>query len=258
VPSRSLTVAIPALNEERNIAAAIGSVLEAAAAVPSLSVEIIVLDDGSTDRTAEIVEGLCRDHANVRLLRNPHNCGLGASLRRAIADGRGEKFLVVPGDNDMPRATLDLLFRSAYLADVVMCYFLNGEIRGRVRFVLSNLFLLAYTSLFDLYIQYINGPAVYPTAMLRALDLRSTRFSIVAEINVKLLRQGCTFAELPSNRQTGNRGSTSLSLRSLAETVHILSHLLAEVHFLNRQRFGSRPVRVPLSVMVAAPSPAGR
>jgi hypothetical protein len=123
MPPRSLTVASPALNEERNIAAAIRSVLEAAATVPELSVEIIAIDDSSTDRTAEIIEGLCRDHANLRLLRNPRNIGLGASLRRAIADGRGEKFLVVPGDNDMPRATVELLFRSAYLADVVMCYF---------------------------------------------------------------------------------------------------------------------------------------
>ncbi len=250
MPPRSITVAIPALNEERSIAAAIRSVLQAAATVPELSVEIIAIDDGSTDRTAEIIEGLCRDHANVRLLRNPRNIGLGASLRRAIADGQGEKFLVVPGDNDMPRATLDLLFRSAYLADVVMCYFLNDELRGRVRFIVSNVFMLIYTTLFDLYVQYINGPAVYPTARLRELDLRSTRFSIVAEINIKLLRQGCTFAEVPSHRQTGIHGSTSFSIRSLAETVQVLLHVVSEVHFRSRQRFGRRPVRVPLSVVV--------
>ena len=250
VLSRSLTVAIPALNEERNIAAAIRSVLEAAMTVRELAVEIIVIDDGSTDRTAEIVETLCREHTNVRLLRNPRNIGLGASLRRAIAEGRGEKFLFVPGDNDMPRATLELLFRNAYLADVVMCYFLNDEIRGRVRFMVSNVFMLIYTTLFDLYVQYINGPAVYPTSRLRELDLRSTRFSIVAEINVKLLRQGCTFAEVPSHRQTGMHGSTSFSVKSLVETTKILLHVIAEVHFRNRARFAKRPVRVPLAVVV--------
>jgi hypothetical protein len=150
----------------------------------------------------------------------------------------------------MPRGTLELLFRSAYLADVVMCYFLNDEIRGRVRFVVSNVFMLIYTTLFDLYVQYINGPAVYPTARLRELDLRSTRFSIVAEINVKLLRQGCSFAEVPSHRQTGMHGSTSFSLKSLAETTKILLHVIAEVHFRNRERFGKRPMRVPLAVVV--------
>src|SRR5262245_59686202 len=124
-PAGSLTVAIPAFNEEANIAGTVATVIASAATVPDLRVEILVVDDGSADRTAEIVSNLSRQGNGVRLMRNPTNMGLGASIRRAIGSAQGEKFLIVPGDNDIPADTLDLLLRNAYAADVVMCYFHN-------------------------------------------------------------------------------------------------------------------------------------
>lgn len=240
----TLTVAIPALNEERNIASTIDSVLAAAAKAPGLAVEVLVIDDGSRDRTAEIVADLSRTHANVRLLRNPRNLGLGASIRKAIMEATGERFVIVPGDNDMPRTTLEVLFRNANAADVVMVYFLNDEIRGRARYLMSEAFRHIYSTIFDLYIKYLNGPAVYPVAMLREMKLRSTRFSIVAEINVRLLRQGLSYAELPSVRQMGMAGSTSASMRSLAEAARVFAGLLLDVFFREPHRYAKRPVRV--------------
>lgn len=248
VPANSLTVAIPALNEEKNIEGAIRSVFVAAAKVPGLRLEIIVIDDGSRDRTAEIVRGLAQQHDNVRMIQNPVNIGLGASIRRAIEVASMEKFLFIPGDNDIPVSTLELLFSNAHVADVVMTYFHNDEFRGRQRYLLSALFWLIYTTSFDLYVLYVNGPAVYPTGMLRQLNLHSTRFSIVAEINVKLLRQGVSFVELPSNRQVGMEGSTSASWLSLLETARVYLQVFADVHFRERERYGKRPVRRPYTL----------
>ena len=159
-----------------------------------------------------------------------------------------EKFLFIPGDNDIPASTLELLFSNAYAADVVMTYFHNDERRGRMRYLLSNLFRVIYTTSFDLYVVYVNGPAVYPTARLRQLDLHSTRFSIVAEINVKLLRQGVSFVELPSNRQVGMEGSTSASWRSLVETARVYLQIFADVYFRERERYAKRPVRRPYTL----------
>lgn len=247
-PANSLTVAIPALNEEKNIEGAVRSAVAAAAKVPGLSVEIIVIDDGSRDRTAEIVRGLAKQYHNVRMIQNPVNIGLGASIRRAIDAAAMEKFLFIPGDNDIPASTLELLFSNAHVADVVMTYFHNDEHRGRMRYLLSNLFRVIYTTTFDLYVVYVNGPAIYPTAKLRALNLHSTRFSIVAEINVKLLRQGVSFVELASNRQVGMEGSTSASWRSLLETARVYSQTLVDVYWRERERFSKRPVRQPYTV----------
>lgn len=251
---RSLTVAIPALNEERDIKETLAAVLASAAEVRDLRVEILVVDDGSTDRTAEIVRNLSQQQGSIRLIQNTINIGVGASIRRAIEAARGEKFLVVPGDNDIPADTLELLFKNAYAAEVVMCYFHNNESRGRFRFLVSTLFMLIYTTCFDLYVQYVNGPAVYPVERLRDLKLHSTRFSIIAEINVKLLRQGVTFVEVPSDRQGGREGSTSLNFRSLIETFRVFFQVLLDVYIRHPARYAYRPVRLPykLSLFPAA------
>jgi hypothetical protein len=144
----------------------------------------------------------------------------------------------------MPIATLEMLFRNATTADVVMTYFLDDEMRGRARYLLSAAFRLIYTTVFDLYVIYLNGPAIYPVATLRELELRSTRFSIVAEINVRLLRQGLTFIELPSLRQTGSAGSTSASLRSFVEAARVFAGLVGDVCFREREKYSKRPTRV--------------
>jgi len=253
--AQSLTVAIPALNEEENIEVTIRTVLAAAGKVRGLKLELLVVDDGSTDRTAEIVQRLGVEFPEVRLLRNPQNIGLGASIRRAIQEASSEKFLFIPGDNDIPSSALDLLIGNAHAADIVMVYFHNDECRGRKRYLMSTLFKLIYTTVFDLYIQYINGPAVYPVAQLRALDLHSTRFSIVAEINVKLLRQGLSFVEFSSNRQTGLVGSTSFTFRTLVETVRVFMQVLVDVFFRDRPRYAHRPERLTYEVTLSSVGP---
>jgi glycosyltransferase involved in cell wall biosynthesis len=242
-PGTSLTVGIPAFNEQGNIAATIAAVLAAASRAPGLRIEILVVDDGSSDRTPDIVRGIACDQPGVRLIQNSRNLGLGQSVRRAIGEATGDRFMIVPGDNDMPAATLELLFRNAAAADVVMTYFVNEEIRGRLRYLVSEVFRLTYTTLFDLYVVYLNGPAVYPAAKLRELTIRSTRFSIVAEINVKLLRQGLTFAEVASTRQTGLAGSSSFSARNLFEAARVLFGLLLDVYVKEPGRYGKKPVR---------------
>ena len=92
----------------------------------------------------------------------------------------------------------------------------------------------------------VTGEHYAYVAELRKLRLFSTRFSIVAEINVKLLRQGVTFLEVASYRQVGMKGSTSFSLRNLAETATVFWRLLYEVYFGNPKAYSKRPVRVTL------------
>lgn len=244
----SLTVAIPAFNEEENIRETIETVLRSAAKVTDLDLDILVVDDGSVDDTSKIVGEAAECYKNVRLIRNPRNMGLGSSIRRAIDEAKGERFIIIPGDNDMPEDALDLMFKNASAADIVMIYFHNDECRGRTRYLISEAFRLIYTSIFNLYVMYINGPAIYPTSKLRELYLGATRFSIVAEINVKLLRQGLSFIELPSERHQGLDESSPVSLPSLLEATKIFMQLVFDVFIRERKKYSKLPIRIPFIV----------
>jgi glycosyltransferase involved in cell wall biosynthesis len=87
-----VSVVIPAYNEESAIAGALGRIREATASLPET--ELIVVDDGSTDRTAEIARAV----PGVRVIRHPYNKGNGASVKAGIMAATGEAVLVIDAD----------------------------------------------------------------------------------------------------------------------------------------------------------------
>jgi len=90
-----LSLVFPVFDEEENV----GPLLEAALA-PRLAspFEIIVVDDGSSDGSASIVEALCRSDGRVRLLRHPANRGYGAALRSGLRAARGDLVFFTDAD----------------------------------------------------------------------------------------------------------------------------------------------------------------
>ncbi len=85
---------------------------------------------------------------------------------------------------------------------------------------------------------------MYATKKLKKLDIKSTRFSITAEIAIKMLRSGCTLYEIAGKMQTGVEGSTSLSFKNLSEIILTFMRLVYEIYYEKRDFFNHRPVRV--------------
>ncbi len=84
-----LSVIVPAYNEAEAIGDHLDRILEYADQHPS-GLEVLVVDDGSTDRTADLVEAAAERDPRIRLLRQPANAGKGAAVRRGLAEARGE------------------------------------------------------------------------------------------------------------------------------------------------------------------------
>jgi dolichyl-phosphate beta-glucosyltransferase len=106
-------VVIPAYNEEKRLPATLDRVL---AWLDSQSLEfreVIVVNDGSTDGTAALVEGLRDAHAYLRLLNNPGNRGKGYSVRHGVLDARGEWVLFSDADLSTPIEDAARLFAAA-------------------------------------------------------------------------------------------------------------------------------------------------
>jgi len=244
MPPFSLTVMIPALNEEQVLESTFNNVIQAAQKINGLTLDVVIVNDGSSDNTRKVADSIQQKHESTRVIHHSTNRGIGASLQEVVKDAEGEKIVIIPGDNDLPFDLIYSLFSNAHKADLVSCFFLNREKRGRKRNILSTWFGLFYMIAFNVFLQYINGPCVYPTKMLRELKLISTRFSIVAEINVKLLRKGVTFHEIAGYMQTGIEGSHSLSsFKSFIEVAITYARLLYDVRWASRAEYNKLPVR---------------
>lgn len=128
----SLSIVVPAFDEEERL----GATLEAALRYLYASVadfEILVVDDGSRDRTADIATEIGRRHPGVRLVRLPENRGKGAAVRAGVLAARGSRILFMDADGATPMSEIGKLSRSLDAgADVAIGSRELGRRDGRV------------------------------------------------------------------------------------------------------------------------------
>jgi glycosyltransferase involved in cell wall biosynthesis len=193
-PRRTISVVVPALNEERDVRAAVA---EAIAAVSPLfhDYEIICVDDGSTDRTGAIMDELAASDPHVRVIHNarPHN--FGGAFKKGLAAARHDYVLCVPGDNENPREAVVPLLERVGEADMVLSY-PERKVRSAHRNAISGVYTGVVNALFGLRVRYFNGTVVHRRDLLRQISIETDSFAYQTEAIVKLLARGATFVEV--------------------------------------------------------------
>jgi glycosyltransferase involved in cell wall biosynthesis len=191
-----LTVVMPVFNEK----ATVEEIVERVLAVP-VRIELIAVDDASTDGSQEILEKLSRERG-FRLLREERNRGKGAAVRRGIEAATGDVIVVQDADLEYSPEEypdlLDLIRRGK--ADAVF----GSRFIGRHRcflftHYLANLFLNLVTNV--LYNTTMTDMETCFKAVradvLKDLELKSDRFGIEPEITAKLFKRGARVYEVP-------------------------------------------------------------
>ena len=242
-----VTVVIPALNEEKNVAAAIASVVAAADEHAGGNVEVIVVNDGSSDGTGKIADECSRRFPCVRVIHHTKPRGVGASFREALGQAKGEKFAIFAGDNNVSLELVRDLFRHKDSADVVVSYILNTEERGSLRHVVSTLFSMTYVLFFGIHLKYINGNTVWPTHLLRESDICARGYSIMAETNVKMLRRDVSFLEIAGEMNKAATKSQAIKFATLFEVIRTFLLLVWHVHVSQRNVYGYAARRISTS-----------
>jgi len=107
------SIVLPAYNESARIASTLDQIL-AHAGKREWSFEVIVVNDGSSDNTAQIVETYARKYPALRLLENPGNRGKGYSVRQGMFEARGDVLLFSDADLSSPIAEADKLFAAIH------------------------------------------------------------------------------------------------------------------------------------------------
>ena len=222
--TKGITFAIPAYNAGGAILGTVEGLLKAAIK-SGICYQIIIVNDGSTDSTRQSLDKYAQEK-NLTIVNLKKNQGLGNAIRIAITKARNEYFIIYPADGD-----IDFKYINKYLSKcapkrILASFFTNNQKRGLVRRGLSTLFNTIYIKTFSLPLKYINGPSFYPTKYLKQLTIKARRFSVVAEINVKLVKKGLEVKNVPMRRKTFDRGSSALRIKNLLEVIRIFIHLV--------------------------------
>lgn len=125
----SISVIIPALNEEGNLRNTVDSVYQAMGKKFD-TYEILIFNDGSTDATGKIAEDLAEKDKNVKVIHNPKTRGFGYNISEGIKRAKCEYVTLVPGDNEVPAESTQKMFQAVGQADIVTTYFSNVDADG--------------------------------------------------------------------------------------------------------------------------------
>jgi dolichol-phosphate mannosyltransferase len=194
--SAFVTVAVTALNEED----VVGDVLNDIAVTCRSHLErfeIIAIDDGSTDATGTIMDAFAGTNSECRVIHNPSNQGIGSAYKQALAEAKGQYYMLLCGDGGLPASSLPPIFEKIGKADIVVPFMLNlRQIKTPMRFALSKAYTFLLNLIFGLRLRYYNGLPVHRVDLLRPLDITSDGFGFQAEILVKLIQSGRSFVEV--------------------------------------------------------------
>jgi dolichol-phosphate hexosyltransferase len=194
-----LSVLMPVFNERPTIATAIERVLAADVSVDGL--ELIVVDDGSTDGTGELLDG--REWPeNVRIVRHERNRGKGAALRTGLAHASGEYATVMDADLEYDPSNFSALLAPLLAGDADAVYGVRGfQAHSAYSFwyvVGNKAVTLAANVLYNAWLSdLMTCQKVLRSSLFRTLPLRENGFAIEGEITARLLRAGVRIFEVP-------------------------------------------------------------
>ncbi|MCB4755593.1 MAG: glycosyltransferase family 2 protein [Elusimicrobia bacterium] len=212
---RFLSVVIPCYNEETNIPRFQKELLDTFSQF-NFQKEFIFIDDGSTDRTAELLAGIVKTNPQARLIRHESNRGLGAALQTGIAQAQGDALLTIDADLTFHPGQFPLLLQAYQPGiDCVMGSPIKGQLEGvspvrkllslgvnKIYGILLGIPLTSMSSIFRL----------YRTAPLKELPLTSRAFDINAEIVFRLLERKRPIDEVAAVLTQRKGGSSKIRI----------------------------------------------
>lgn len=198
-----LSILVPVYNEEEYVGVLLDRVMRAP--LPAgMEREVLVVDDGSDDGSAERVQAAAARYPEIRLLRHEKNRGKGAAVRTAIAAMRGDYAIIQDADLEYDPRHYMAMLRPLVNDDADAVYGSRFAMGGERRVLyfwhaLANHFLTTLSNvvsdltLTDIYTCY----KAFRATLLKSIPIRSEGFGFEAEITIKLAKRQARIYEIP-------------------------------------------------------------
>ncbi|MFC1452613.1 glycosyltransferase family 2 protein [Verrucomicrobiota bacterium] len=204
----SVSIVVPALNEETHLAQAV-EVMIGAAESRFEDYEILVFDDGSTDRTGEIADKLAARHEKVQAFHNRRPTCLGGVIREGYRHARMEYAIWVDGKGATPRESLDRIFERRGEADLVIPYATNARERNVLRRFVSRSFRTVLNVLFRLDLKHYTHSVLVKTSVAKRFCIGTNSYAYQAEALIRMLRAGHTYVQVGVRDVFDNEGRST-------------------------------------------------
>ena len=204
----TLSIFVPCFNEERNIIKTLNNIKES---VQDINYEILVTDDGSKDKSVEIVEKYKKENPNlnIKIFRNDTNQGLGFNYYATAYKAVGKFYMLVNGDAVEPKNTIKKMLDSLGKADMILTYFPGkNDKRSLRRKILSKIFVILVNVITFNNLKYYNGPAIHLLENVKLYGTGAFGFGYQAELISVLMTLKKTYIEVNVENTIREWGTT--------------------------------------------------
>jgi glycosyltransferase involved in cell wall biosynthesis len=220
-----LSVVIPAYNEENNIENIIKIVVSA---LKKMNIEIIIVDDGSTDRTADIVRKLSEKYGFIHLYQHEKNMGYADALKTGFNHCNGEFITFIDADlqND-PRDIPKLMIYGKQGYGAVVGWRKNRKDKI-YRLLISKLYNDFIHLLFNINFPDINGkPKLFRSDVLKDIEIETKQWAVDLELVHKIKKMGYRVIQVPVEHSIRSGGKPKANIkRGLLTFINLINYRL--------------------------------
>ena len=214
----TLSIVLPAYNESATIGGLVKD-LKRALTANGDSFEIVVVDNGSTDNSKEVLGELAKNIPELKIVSVFPNRGLGNGILQGLKEARGEILGWMPGDGQVTAEDLVNVHRMICRGDYALC---KGSRTRRndafFRLVQSRVFNTLFHFLFGVRSKDVNGtPKLFTRALYDRLDLASMDWFIDAELLIKAHKLKVSFHEISMAGQFRGGGASKVRIPTVFE-----------------------------------------
>ena len=232
VKKNDVSIIVPALNEELNLRGAVDNIIKE---LKGINYEILIFNDGSTDRTGNIAEEISILDSRIKVIHHKTPQNLGSCFREGVELATGEYAIMIPGDDEVDSQTIHNLFSEIGRADIITTYTVNTNIRSIKRRFISFVYTALINGLFNLRLKYFNGPSLIKVDLLRKLPPISQGFAYMSEILVRLIKSGYSYRETEMFiKLLPGRKSRAFGLNNFKQIYLAIVRLFIDVYFKKR------------------------
>ncbi len=221
----SLSIVFPCYNESENVAQMIEQSIKVGEDY-GIDYEVIVVDDGSRDNSAEVIKRYAAKNSHVKLVSHEKNQGYGAAVATGLKSASKDLVFFTDGDNQFHVGDIEKLFSKIDGCDVVVGFRVGRKDKAYRR-LNGSVWTMTAKFLFGLSIRDIDCAfKLFRRKCLDGLEFRSKHLLIHAEVMAKLKKKGCRVQEIGVThypRQAGKATATKPSelIKSVAELIRL-------------------------------------
>lgn len=229
-----ISIIIPCYNEEKHICNVINEIISYRTKY-GLNIEIIIVNDGSTDRTKECILEEMKNYSDIYYIEHTKNRGIGASFKTGLKFSSGEYVLLIPGDGENSIAHILYAYPLLTEVDIVIPFILDQKLRTFSRRFISSFYTLIINIIFFINLNYFNGTVIYRSNIIKKINFNSTGFFYQTEILIKIIKLGYLYAEVPIclNRKSNGLPKV-LKINELIKLSFDFLKLIVSFHILRK------------------------